>query len=167
MGQASKVWKYFHRTPQNKDKVICDVCDETQSSKGGVTSPLINHLKVHKKEFSEYENLQEKDNAKDKENTKSSSSQPSIYTFMPHNTEVAQKTLDNAITHFLADSGVAFRTVDLDSFKNIIKVSNPNLRAKSNTFYFKLVSERADEMRKTLLQILETQKAQVVTISFT
>ena len=37
MGKASKVWKYFHKSPQNKDKETCDVCDATLSSKGGVT----------------------------------------------------------------------------------------------------------------------------------
>ena len=165
MGRVSKVWKFFHKSPQNKDKVICDVCESTLSSKGGVTTPLINHLKTHKKEFSEYETLQAKDNSK--ESTKSTSSQPAINTFLPQNTEMAQKTLDEAITHFLAESGVAFRIVDLESFKKIIKVSNPKLRAKGKTFYSKLVSERADEMRKTLIHIIESQKAQIDTISFT
>ena len=34
MGKASKVWKYFHKSPQNKDKVTCDVCEAILSSKG-------------------------------------------------------------------------------------------------------------------------------------
>ena len=53
MGIASKVWKFLHKSPQNKDKVTCDVCDATLSSKGGVTTPLINHLKTHKQAFAE------------------------------------------------------------------------------------------------------------------
>ena len=163
MGKASKVWKYFHKSPQNKDKVTCDVCEAILSSKGGVTTPLINHLKTHKQAFAEYEASKEKDSPK----KKSSSSQPKLNTFLPQNTEIAQKNLDDAITHFLAESAVAFRIVDLESFKKIIKVANPKLNAKSKRFYSKLVSERADEMRKSLIYILEEQKAQVDTISFT
>ena len=72
MGKASKVWKYFHKSPQNKDKVTCDVCEAILSSKGGVTTPLINHLKTHKQAFAEYEASKEKDSPK----KKSSSSQP-------------------------------------------------------------------------------------------
>ena len=53
MGKASKVWKFLHKSPQNKDKVTCEVCDATLSSKGGVTTPLINHLKTHKQAFAE------------------------------------------------------------------------------------------------------------------
>ena len=54
MGKASKVWKFLHKSPQNKDKVTCDVCDATLSSKGGVTTTaLIHHLKTNKQKFAE------------------------------------------------------------------------------------------------------------------
>ena len=46
MGKASKVWKFLNKSPQNKDKVTYDVCDATLSSKGGVTTPFINHLGI-------------------------------------------------------------------------------------------------------------------------
>ena len=45
----TKVWKYFHKDEQNKDKVLCDVCEAKLSSKGGTTTPLINHLKPIRK----------------------------------------------------------------------------------------------------------------------
>ena len=48
MGKASIAWKFLHKSSQNKDKVTCDVCDATLSSKGGVITPVINHLKTHK-----------------------------------------------------------------------------------------------------------------------
>ena len=130
MGRQSKVWKYFNKDQQNKDKVKCTICEAKLASKGGTTTPLINHLKTHKKEFTEYESLQAQDNPKQGATAKSSFSQPSINTFMPQNSEMVQKTLDIAITHYLAESGVSFRIVDLDSFKNIVKVANPKLRAK-------------------------------------
>ena len=91
----TKVWKYFHKDEQNKDKVLCDVCEAKLSSKGGTTTPLINHLKTHKKEYSEYESLQAQANPK--QGTKSSSSQPSISTFMPQNSELQLRVMRRLI----------------------------------------------------------------------
>ena len=93
MGRQSKVWKYFHKDEQNKDKVICDVCEAKLSSKGGTTTPLINHLKTHKKEFTEYESLQAQDNPKQGATAKSSFSQPSINTFMPQNSGMVSENI--------------------------------------------------------------------------
>ena len=37
--------------------------------------------------------------------------------FIPRNNENTQKLLDQAIVQFLAESGVAFRLTDFDSFR--------------------------------------------------
>ena len=97
MGRQSKVWKYFNKDQQNKDKVNCNVCEAKLSSKskGGTTTPLINYLKTHKKEFSEYESLQAQANPK--QGTKSSSSQPSISTFTPQNSELQLRVMRRLI----------------------------------------------------------------------
>ena len=43
MGRVSKVWKFFHRTPQVKDKAICNVCDASFVS----NFRLSTHQKIH------------------------------------------------------------------------------------------------------------------------
>ena len=47
------------------------------------------------------------------------------------NRELVQKKLDEAVVEFLADSGVALRVVELDSFKKLFKIVNPNIDIKS------------------------------------
>ena len=47
------------------------------------------------------------------------------------NRDLLQKKLDEAVVEFLADSGVAVRVVELDSFKKLFKIVNPNIDIKS------------------------------------
>ena len=47
------------------------------------------------------------------------------------NRDLLQKKLDEAVVEFLADSGVALRVVELDSFKKLFKIVNPNIDIKS------------------------------------
>ena len=76
--------------------------------------------------------------------------------------------MDDAIARFLAESGSAFRITDLKSFKDIVRLaSNGKLKAKSKTFYSKLVSENAEEMRKDIVSILAELKPFIKCVSFT
>ena len=62
----------------------------------------------------------------------------------------------------------AFRITDLKSFKDIVRLaSNGKLKAKSKTFYSKLVSENAEEMRKDIVSILAELKPFIKCVSFT
>ena len=87
---------------------------------------------------------------------------------LPRNNENTQKLLDQAIVQFLAESGVAFRVTDLDSFRQLFAIVNNKVKIKSRVHYSKLVSEAATEVRKDILNIIQFVKDEGVdTISFT
>ena len=82
--------------------------------------------------------------------------------------------MDDAIPRFLAESGSAFRITDLKLFKDILRLaSNGKLKAKSKTFYSKLVSDNAEEinqegeMRKDIVSILAELKPFIKCVSIT
>ena len=78
------------------------------------------------------------------------------------------KVLDDKIVDFLADSGVAFRTIGLQSFKDVIASVNNKVEVKSRVFYSKLVEQKADEIRDELIGMLEYIVSHGVdTVSFT
>ena len=78
----SPVWNFFTVKKEEKEKVTCMKCEKEISCKGGVTSPMINHLKLHDEEFKEFEKLKKK-------RPSNSSNQPSSkqvkLTFLFHN----------------------------------------------------------------------------------
>ena len=51
----SPIWKYFHRKENDSKKVVCKICEKEYKCKGGITTPLHNHLKNHSKEYHEFE----------------------------------------------------------------------------------------------------------------
>ena len=73
----------------------------------------------------------------------------------PKSNESIMKVLDDKIVDFLADSGVAFRTIGLQSFKDVTAAVNNKVEVKSRVFYSKLVEQKADEIRDELIGILE------------
>ena len=70
------------------------------------------------------------------------------------NTEATQKLLDEAIVNFLAESGSAFRVVDLNSFKDMFRVTNDKIEVRSRKYYSNLVTMKANEMREELLGMI-------------
>ena len=50
---------------------------------------------------------------------------------------------DEAIVKFLSDSGVAFRVVDLDSYKEMLKITNDKVQVKSRSYHSKFVTMKA------------------------
>ena len=83
------------------------------------------------------------------------------------NRDLLQKKLDEAVVEFLADSGVALRVVELDSFKKLFKIVNPNIDIKSRKSYTRMIKVKGDELRKEIINIIEVVKTDVKTISFT
>ena len=81
--------------------------------------------------------------------------------------QASQKNLDEAIVEFLAESNVAFRVVDLDSFKKMFSFLNNKVKIRSQRFYSKMVTTKSDEMRKDLYSIIEFLRDELVTVSFT
>ena len=58
---------------------------------------------------------------------------------LPQNDQNLNKHLDDAILDFLAESGVAFRVVGLESFQRLLKLLNKRADLKHRTTYSKLV----------------------------
>ena len=51
MGKAA-IWKYYQHLTE-KQRAKCNICDKEIGCKGGVTTPLHYHLKLHKTEYAE------------------------------------------------------------------------------------------------------------------
>ncbi len=49
----SKVWDYFKRLDDGSEKAQCNKCDNLLDAKGGSTSTLMKHLKIHGIDVSE------------------------------------------------------------------------------------------------------------------
>ena len=48
MSKRSEVWNYFKRNDKNRDFAFCKQCNKQLECKGSSTTPLLNHLKLHK-----------------------------------------------------------------------------------------------------------------------
>ena len=48
MSKRSEVWNYFKRNDKNRDFAFCKQCNKQLGRKGSSTTPLLNHLKLHK-----------------------------------------------------------------------------------------------------------------------
>ena len=166
--QPAPVWKHFELQPC-KSKAKCKHCDQQYSCPGGTTSGLLNHIKK------EHPGIASQLGDKC-DNTKRSSNEQDVHTkpkqariekMLVPNRDLLQKKLDEAVVEFLADSGVALRVVDLDSFKKLFKIVNPNIDIKSRKSYTKMIKVKGDELRKEIINIIEVVKTDVKTISFT
>ena len=115
----SNIWNYFKVTGDS-DRASCNSCGQTYSCKSGTTSSLINHLKSkHQGVHQDFLNTSNsKRSAPPSVPQQPKSKQPRLEECIPVNEKVLNEAVDEAIVDFLADSGVAFRVVGLDSFKN-------------------------------------------------
>ena len=163
---------HLYDLESDKNRAQCNICGKSYSAPRGTTSGLLKHLESHSKE-----DAQEcREDSKRKNGPSSSSAsvtepkqkQPKLDMFIPRNNENTQKLLDQAIVQFLAESGVAFRVTDLESFRQLFAIVNNKVKIKSRVYYSKLVSEAATEVRKDILNIIQFVKNEGVdTISFT
>ena len=85
----------------------------------------------------------------------------------PQNDENLSKQLDDAIVDFLAESGVAFRVVGLQSFERLLKLLNKRVNLKHRTTYSKLVKVKAAEIKQEILDIINTVKGDLTCAAFT
>ena len=86
---------------------------------------------------------------------------------VPKSDKDLNDAIDDAIVDFLADSGVAFKVVGLESFKNLMKLANRRIKLKHRTTYSKLVKVKAEEIRKEILSIITAVKGDLTTVGFT
>ena len=169
MGKESKIWKYWQVLSDNPDKAKCTICEKVLGCKKGTTSALITHLKTHHtKQYEEFTSSSATSSGSSStRKLQNKGNQPTISNFMPKSNVATQKALDEQIAKWLAESGVAFRQIDLPSFKKLINIANDKLKVKGRTFYSKLVSNLAEEARRDIINILQHSKSHLKSVSFT
>ena len=94
----SPIWKYFNRKENDSEKVVFK-SEKEYKCKGGITTPLHNHLKNHSKEYHEFE---EAKNSKRTYSPKAPKQSTLDYMFSKLN-EATIKVLDDKIVDFLAE----------------------------------------------------------------
>ena len=144
-------WKFFDDLGNGKAK--CRTCEKIISCKGGTTTPMNSHLKLHPDVHKEFEQSKKRPSTSTQEST---AKQAKLDFSIPIvSNEALQKNLDEAIVEFLAESQCAFRIVDLESFKKMFSVLNSKVKVRSREFYSQKVTTTVDEMRKDMLSFLE------------
>ena len=141
----SAIWKYFSMLSDDKNKARCDSCKKQISCPGGTTSALKNHLEFkHKDIFLEFQaasNKPKQSQSKkrpaenDLDTDQPKMKQRTIGDCLPPNDDALDKAITDAIIDFLADSGVVFRVVGLESFKKLIKIANKRIKLKHPVEY--------------------------------
>ena len=174
----SAIWSFFSKgTGQESSRGTCTACSKQLSVPGGTTSALQNHLKkIHPEKFQEFLEVSSAAKAKKKPAEKrpadeAGGSKPQkqvrLEDCIPQNVDALSKQLDDAIVDFLAESGVAFRVVGLESFDRLLKVLNKRANLKHRTTYSKMVKVKAAEIKKEILDIINTVKGDLTCAAFT
>ena len=165
----------FHIIGSESSKGTCNTCSRQLSVPGGTTSSLQNHLKkVHPDNYREFLEVNCTAKAKRKPAEKRSADeaggkaqkQARIEDCLPTNDQNLSKHLDDAIVDFLAESGVAFQVVGLESFQRLLKVLNKRADLKHRTTYSKMVKVKAAEIKQEILDII-TVKGDLTCAAFT
>ena len=162
------IYKFFTPNPDKEGQAICNTCNKPYSCLGGTTTSLLNHLKgQHKTTYIEYGKLKSPNTKRPGEDIKPKAKQAKLEDCVPKSDKELNEVIDDAIVDFLADSGVAFKVVGLDSFKNLMKVANRRIKLKHRTTYSKLVKVKAEQIRKEILSIITSVKGDLTTVGFT
>ena len=164
----SNIWNYFKVTGDS-DRASCNTCGQTYSCKSGTTSSLINHLKSkHKDVHQDFLNTStSKRSAPPSVPQQPKSKQPRLEDCIPVNEKVLNEAVDEAIVDFLADSGVAFRVVGLDSFKNLMNIANKRVKVKHPTTYSNKVKVKAQQIKNDIASIIDATKEDFDCVGFT
>lgn len=167
----------FHIIGVESSKGSCTTCSRQLSVPGGTTSSLQNHLrKVHPDKYQEFLEVNSTSKAKRKPAEKRSADeaggskpqkQVRLEDCLPQNFEALSKQLDDAIVDFLAESGVAFRVVGLESFQRLLKVLNKRVNLKHRTTYSRMVKVKAEEIKQEIISIINTVKGDLTCAAFT
>ena len=112
---VAKIWRYFTILESDKNRAQCNNCGKSYR-KNGPSSSSASVPEPKQK-------------------------QPQFDMFIPRNNENTQKLLDQAIVQFLAESAVAFRVTDQDSFRQLFATVNNKVKIKSRVYYSKLIGE--------------------------
>ena len=86
---------------------------------------------------------------------------------IPKSNKDLNEAIDDAIVDFLADSGVAFKVVGLESFKSLMSLANRRIKLKHRTTYSKLVKVNAEQVRREIFSIITSVKGDLTIVGFT
>ena len=151
------------------------VCGANFSSKGSTTSHLLRHLEIkHKAELTEVRSQMKPTVPKRKANEEATD-QPGTKNKPPGNLlfQESDAALDKRITAsiitFLADAGIAFNVVGRASFVNLLKTANRRVKLKSPKTYIRLTRVRAEEIDKSIRDIIQTirEEGDIKSVAFT
>ena len=134
---------------------------------------MINHLKSKHKEL--HEQYLEETTAKSttagkrhaEDNLHPKMKQRKLVDCIPESDEKLNMAISDAIIDFLADAGVAFNVVGLDSFKRLMEIANRRIKLKHPNKYSKMVKVKADGIRQDLLDIITAVKGDLTCVCFT
>ena len=87
--------------------------------------------------------------------------------FVPQNDAAVNKAFDDALVDFLAESGTAFRVAGLPTFKRMINIANRRIKVKHPMTYNRMVKNKAENIKKDLINILTVAKANFNCVGFT
>ena len=170
----SAIWTLFTKVNENNDKANCNTCKKDYTCKGGTTSSLINHLQTkHKEQHKLYmENTKGRVTNKRPADPEKNSKEPNIKQkkledCFSNSDENLNKAISDAVVDFLADSGVAFCVVGLESFKKLMNIANRRIKLKSPRTYSRMVQVKAKEIKQEIIEILEAVKGDISCIGFT
>ena len=148
------IYKFFTMNPNKEGQATCNTCSKSYTCTGGTTTSLINHLKgQHKTSFIEYEKVKNPNAKRPGEDLNPKAKQAKLEDCIPKSNKDLNEAIDDAIVDFLADSGVAFKVVGLESFKSLMSLANRRIKLKHRTTYSKLVKVRSEQVRREIYLI--------------
>ena len=83
---------------------------------------------------------------------------PPLNQFFQESEKALDKRITDAIITFLADSGVAYSVVGRSSFVDLMKTANKRINLKSPKTYMRLTKIKAEEIDKSIKDIIMTIK---------
>ena len=131
----SPVWAFFGLKKDHKDNddsVICHLCRAVVLARGGNTSNLFSHLKIHyaKEHASIEKSKKKKASAANKDNSHNSGKQrtldEAIERTKPY-THGSQrwKDITASVTHFVAKEMIPIHTVEKPGFRSMVRKLDP------------------------------------------
>lgn len=175
VSKGSLLWNYFKKV--EKELARCNICKKDYRNTEGNTSGMKKHLKIHKEAFEEYSLAQaEKDRLTNKTTKRKCEEMNVVKPNVPKQLKldftnealaIKQKQLDDAIVRFVAETGTSFNALGQDSFKDVIKIANRNLKVKDPSTISKQVRKYSRNVSSDVCDIIAAVKTDLLSVGFT
>ena len=164
MSKRSEVWNYFNRNEKNKDYAFCKQCSKQIGCKGSSTTPLLNHLKLHKVQLNTSTTLKlsnEQNNPSSSKKIKYTLADNSITKFFKN------KTLDEILARCVAEDGFSMNSiVKSHAIKEYVKSKGFDM-PKSPTSVTKCILNFYEIKKKETINIIDEFKKKNTKFSIT